>query len=324
MEIVNKYPFFFHKVILDPELVRGQSYLISSLQRFWKEAYNKFFVERAALEALHNKIQEWFTDDTNPIPEQTKNVQYLLKLGEIKNYLLFLDIAKERPILEAEVTQAIENEISKMKTAYEKSLFKLEFIRDEMSWFALQKTLTNFNNLFNDCARILNWAFGSDFTDPKVFKQAAEKLVTLESQVAELEKKLNVLQMVRDITLFFLLTMRSFMKIAMILLPLGLAAVFASMFFGAQMGMDQMQGIIKSNFWPLIKVVFSIALMLSLGLASLKTTVVFEKKRREMIDKAKEIREQKQKARVEKARQFRASLESDPVQRERHKATQSP
>lgn len=321
LEIVNKYPFFFHKVILDPELIRGQSLLVGSLQRFWKEAYNKFFVERAALEALHAKIQDWFTEETNPIPEQTKNVQYLLKLGEIKNYLLFLDIAKERPVLEAEVTQAIDNEISRMKTAYEKSLFKLEFIRDEMSWFALQKTLTHFNNLFNDCAKILNWAFGSDFTDPAVFRQAQEKLVVLNEQVAELEKKLNVLQMVRDITLFFLLTMRTFMKLAMFLLPLGLAAIFASLFFGGQMGLGQMQGIIKSNFWPLIKVVFSIALMLSLGLASLKTTVVFEKKRREMIEKAREMREQKQKARVEKARQFRASLENDPVQRERYKAT---
>lgn len=323
VEIVNKFPYFFHKVILDPELIRGKAYLLSLLQRFWKDASNKFFVERSALEALHAKILDWFTEETNPIPEQTRNVEHLLKLGEIKNYLLFLDIAKERPLIEAEITEAIDKEVSKLKSDYEKCLFKLEFIRDEMSWFALQKTLTNFNSLFNDCAKTLNWAFGSDFTNPKTFKIASEKLLVLKQQVKELEKKLNVLQMVRDITLFFLLTMRTFVKLAMFFIPLGLVFIFAGLFLGGQMGLGEMQSIVKTNFWALIKVVFSITIMVSLGLASLKTTVIFDRKRRQMIEKAKETREQRQHARVEKARKFRESLEKNSGQKMKAKASAS-
>ncbi len=212
-------------------------------------------------------------------------------------------------MLEAEIMEAINGEISRMKTSYERCLFKLEFIRDEMSWFALQKTLTNFNQTFNNCAKILNWAFGSDFTSPKIFKDARENLVTLESQVAQLEKKLKLLQLVRDITLFFLLTMRTFFRLTFIFLPIGIIGIFVSIFFGAEIGLAQMQGIIKSNFWTLLKVTISIVLMLSLGLASLKTTVIFERKRKEMIEKAKSAREKQQKERVEKVKKFRASID---------------
>ena len=60
LEVINKNPSFFHKVIFDPELIRGQLYLISSLQRVWKEAYNRYFVEKAALEDLDAVIKDWF------------------------------------------------------------------------------------------------------------------------------------------------------------------------------------------------------------------------------------------------------------------------
>ncbi len=319
-ESVSKNPYLFHKVILDPELIRGQNHLLSLLQRLWKEAYNKFFVERTALEALNSDIQEWFTKETNPIPEQSENVQHLLKLGEIKNYLLFLEIAKERPAIEAEITEAINNEITKLKNSYENALLKVEYIRDEMSWFALQKTFTNFNNLFNNCAKILNWAFGSNFTIPRVYKEAKAKLEILEKQVVELDKKLKVLRMVRDITLFFMLTMRTFLKLSMFFVPLGIICIFVAIFFGNQLGLGQLQNIIKTNFWSLAKVMFSITLMLSLGMASLKTTVIFEKRRRELIEKAKEFREKRQHARVEKARQFRAALENNSNLKDRKSA----
>ena len=89
LEVINKNPSFFHKVIFDPELIRGQLYLISSLQRVWKEAYNRYFVEKAALEDLDAVIKDWFKDDDNPIAKQAAKVRTLLKHGEIKNYLLF-------------------------------------------------------------------------------------------------------------------------------------------------------------------------------------------------------------------------------------------
>ena len=91
---------------------------------------------------------------------------------------------------------------------------------------------------------------------------------------------------------------------------LGIVGIFVSVFFGAEIGMGHMQGIIKTNFWALMKVVLSVTLMLSLGLASLKTTIIFERKRKEMIDKAKNIRQKKQQERVEKARKFRASIDA--------------
>lgn len=309
VEMINKDPSLFHKVVLDPELFRGQMHLLMSLQRMWKEAYNRFLIERAALEDLQLIINDWFKGENNPIAEQTHKVHSLLKHGEIKNYLLFLDVVQQRPQLEAEIMEAITGEITRMKTSYERCLFKLEFIRDEMSWFALQKTLTNFNQTFNSCAKILNWAFGSDFTNPKIFKEAQTNLESLETQVQELEKKLKALQMVRDITLFFLLTMRTFFKLAFLFLPIGIVGIFVSVFFGAELGLGQMHSIIKTNFWELFRVTVGVALMLSLGIASLKTTVIFERKRKELIEKAKESRQKKQKERVEKVRKFRASIE---------------
>ena len=80
------------------------------------------------------------------------------------------------------------------------------------------------------------------------------------------------------------------------------------------MGLLWLQRLVKVNFWELQKVLVSIISITALGVASLRTTLIFEKRRDKMLDEARSQREELQRIRLERARakreaQLRAARE---------------
>ena len=307
---IEENPEFFHKFIIDPELARGHTQILVHILPVWRNAHNLFTVDRIALEELLQTLTEWFEETDNPMIYYGAKIRKLLGFGDIKNYLLFLEFAEFKPKFETDLIRIINQEISALKQDYEKCLSQVEIIRDEMNWFYFQRALADFNSTFNECARILNWAFVSNFNDVAIYKEAREQLPELQEYVAKLKGKLNRLRMVRDVTLFFLLMLRTFFITASILVSLSVILVFVVLFYGVELGLPAWtQGIIKSNFWELMRIVLSITLMLSLGLASLKTTVLFDKKRNKLLQAAKDERIKSQQWRIDKAKKQRSDEE---------------
>ena len=88
----------------------------------------------------------------------------------------------------------------------------------------------------------------------------------------------------------------------------------AVLFYGDAMGLLWLQRLVKVNFWELQKVLVSIISITALGVASLRTTLIFEKRRDKMLDEARSQREELQRIRLERARakreaQLRAARE---------------
>ncbi len=311
VELVLKSPELFHKVLLDPELARGRRHMIGKLSPIWEHAYNRFMVDRTALQDLLQTLQEWFSETDNPMVYYGANIRKLLDAGTINNYVLFMEVAEFRPRFEDDLTRIIAQEITGLKHDYENCLNEVEFIRDEMNWFYFQKVLIDFNATFNDCARLLNWAFISNFNDVIIFKEAKDKLPELQELVVKLKKKLRKLRMVRDITLFALLMTKTFLRTSIILVVLVLTAIFTLLFFGDSLSVSWTQSFIKVNFWGLLKVTLSIALMFSFGISSLKTTILFDKRKNALLETAKEERVRAQQIRIMKAKKRRKEEEKE-------------
>ena len=302
-------PEIFHKVLVDPELARGHSQILLRIFPIWENAYNLFLIDRKGLEELLQTLTDWFDEDENPVLYYGSKIRTLLGIGPIKNFLLFMEFAEFKPRFETDLIRIINKGVAELKQGYEKCLNQVEFIRDEMNWFYFQRVLVDFNTTFNDCARLLNWAFVSNFNDVAIFKEALQKLPELQGFVDKLRGKLTRLRVVRDITLFALLMLKTFFKTATFLVGLSILGIFVLLFYGDSFNMSWFQDIIKANFWELLKVVLSITLMLSLGLASLKTTVLFESKRNKLLEAAKEERLRAQQGRLNKAKKQRRDEE---------------
>ena len=219
-----------------------------------------------------------------------------------------------RPTIEGEIESLIQREIEILQERFKKYLAALEVVRDEASWFPFQRALVEFNRDFNEGAGILNWAFTADFHTPEAFKKAQAYLQPLDELLERLEKRLKLLRMVRDSTLFVLILIRTFLWVEIVCLVLCFVGVMAVLFYGDAMGLLWLQRLVKVNFWELQKVLVSIISITALGVASLRTTLIFEKRRDKMLDEARSQREELQRIRLERARakreaQLRAARE---------------
>ena len=70
-----------------------------------------------------------------------------------------------------------------------------------------------------------------------------------------------------------------------------------------QFGLGWLKAILRENHWELQKVLVIILSVMSLGIAALRTTLVFEKRRDALVANAKAQREEMQRARLERIRE---------------------
>jgi hypothetical protein len=73
--------------------------------------------------------------------------------------------------------------------------------------------------------------------------------------------------------------------------------------YGDQIGLGWLKGIIRSHLWELQKVLVTIISIMALGMAVLRTTLVFERKRERLLEEARAHREQMQQKRLERIRE---------------------
>lgn len=302
VELVTEDPSFFNRLLFDPDLERGRRTVLKALHPLWVDARKRAATERAEVERLQKELDAWFPPDHEAARAYAERLAALLEKSSTKNYLSFQNVVRERPVIEAEIDALIQSEIEVLQTRFKKYLAALEVVRDEASWFPFQRALVEFNRDFNEGATILNWAFTADFHTPEAFKKAQAYLQPLEELLERLEKRLKLLRMVRDTTLFVLILIRTFLWLEIIGLILCFIALMVILFYGDNIGLMWLQRLLKANFWELQKVLVTIISITALGAASLRTTLIFEKRRDKMLDEARAQREEFQRIRLERAR----------------------
>ncbi len=302
---IRSDPALFNRLLVDPELERGHVALMTAIYPLWKDARKKCVAERTELERLGRELEKWFSPEHENAAKFREKLHVLRRESEIENYLACLNVCRTRPKVEEEMNAFIQQEIKRLQERFKAYLGVLEVIRDEASWFPFQRALVEFNRDFNACASILNQAFTSDFHSPEAFRRAQASQPLLDEKLTQLERRLRVLRMVRDATLFVLILLRSFVWIEAVSIVLCMLIMGVLLFFGDSLNLVWLQRIIKFNFWELQKVLLIIISIAALGVASLRSTLTFEKQRDKMLEEARAQREAMQRARLQKARMQR-------------------
>ncbi len=300
--LVTENPSLFNQILLDPDLERGRKPILAALYPLWQEGQKRSQAERAELERLQCVLEAWFTPEHPVAARFTAQIANLQAASLVRNYLSFFHVVTVRPTLEGEVDKLIQREIEFLQTRFKRYLALLEGIRDEASWFPFQRALVEFNRDFNEAAGILNWAFTADFHVPEAFRKAQEYIQPLNDLVLRLEKRLKTLRLARDATLFILVLSKTFLWIEIVSLVLSTVGILVLLLYGHAIGLEWAQRLVKANFWELQKVIVIILSLTSLGIAALRSTLVFEKKRDRMLQEARSQREEMQQERLERAR----------------------
>ena len=320
--LIAAQPEYFNRCLIDPELERGHLLVLSTLYPLWMEISAGANLESEHLKELNARIEAWHPPE-DPVGQRLGDaVRDLQRLAAIKNYAACLYVRERRPDLEKAFAESAQQEIEALQARYKRYLTVLQQIRDEASWFPFPALLMAFNKEFNDCANIINWAFGSNFKEPEVHKKALAITGDVEERLQQLKKRLKFLRMVRDTTLFALTMGKSFMWLEIIGLLLCILVVPGVVYFGHKVGLGRLQDMLAGQILEIEKVLVLIVTIVALGIAALRSTLVFERRRDKFIAEAKEQRERNQQARLEKIREQRraeaeakAKAEADEARR---------
>lgn len=317
-KLIRDVPNYFNRCLLDPEMGRGQLLILTSLHPLWEDAAQSAQAEKERIQHLAGLIAVWFPQDHPAHYRLSKDLTELQRVSEINSYVAFLQVVERRIQLEKDVNDNIHQEVEELHERFKRYLASLQIIRDEASWFPFPKILREFSREFNECASILNWAFASNFQDPAIFQRAHEATMQVDQMLRKLKKRLKVLRVVRDVTLYLLTLGNTFFWLEIIGLLLCFLGVPAIVLYGDQIKLGWLKTLLSSQQWEVQKVLLGVVTVLALGLAALRATIVFDGKREKLIKEARNQREQMQQQRLERVKRQR-ELESAALLQERRK-----
>lgn len=303
LQMVEQDPTIFNRFLIDPELERGHLLILTALYPLWADSKRQAEEEKSHVERLTAEVDDWFSPE-HPIAQKLR--QRLRELSDqlsVANYLAYLNVVRTRPLIEKDLTGQIQQEIEVLKSRFKNYLGILETIRDEAAWFPFPKVLVEFNRDFNECAGIINWAFSANFHEAEAFKRAQAYVPTIVDLLTKLEKRLKFLRVVRDSTLFVLILIRTFFWVEVAGIILCIIGVPTIAVFGNDFGLGWLKNIIHNNHWELQKVLLIILSVMALGIAALRTTLVFDKRRDKLVSDARAQREEMQRIRLERIKE---------------------
>jgi len=284
----------FNRILIDPEMERGALHMLSALYDPWFEAEQRLEDDRRRLGSLRNELAAWFPEGASFARETNERIGKLLQLAEIRNYVPRQAIIQGRQALEKEAQSQINQDTHTLKSRFSMYMSRLKHVRDEAVWFPFPGILAEFNKSYNRAAANLNWALTTQLVTPESFKQANLLAESEAERIQTLERRLRFLRLVRDFTLFILILGRTFLWMEISLLILILVVFPLGTYYGAKADIPWISSLAMSDAarWQFQKIMLFALSMAALVFASMRTLLVFEKKRSKLLEQA-QTKEQK-------------------------------
>lgn len=308
--LITKDPNFFNWLLLDPELERGYTNILQALSIYWRETGIRVQEEASALQNLAKELHNWFTEDNEFLIDILKQVNHLLSLVEMQNFVPYQTVIQGRDKLERDFQVKIVNEVKNYKQTFGKFLERLNRIRDEAAWFPFPKMLADFNRNYNNSAANLNWVAHNNMHVAEVFKRAQELAEREEVRLDKLEKRLRFLKIIRDGTLFSLIVFKKFMWMELVGLALILLVFPLIIYYGSEAGLTWVYDVFTEQQWAIQKGAIIVISILAITIASVWTVLRFESLREKVFIKAKSQADARAAVRTKQIEKYQKNLKA--------------
>ncbi|SHN61013.1 tetratricopeptide repeat protein [Desulfovibrio litoralis] len=302
IKLMDKDANYFNKTLLDPEMERGHIIMLTGLYTAWKNAETKMIEETKNMDRIKNELSGWFPENTPFALKIIDRIDSLKKLSEKHNYVPYQSVIQGRSAIERDMQLHINAEGRSFKTKFKNLMERLMIIRDETSWLPFSSSFMEFNKTYNQCAINLNWAIKANFQVADPFRKAQILITQEEERLTNLESRLKLLRIIRDVTLFLLTTGKTFLIMWLPLMFLIVAGIPLGIFYVGEnpsMMNNTLLKFLSDNRFEVQKSIIIISTMLCFSISALRTTFSFEKIKNRVFSTAKEEQIAKQKRRKE-------------------------
>jgi tetratricopeptide (TPR) repeat protein len=282
-ELIDSDPDYFSCVLLDPELEGGRSHLLGDLWELWDDARTKAGEVIGSVEHLPDLLSKWLPEDHSAYQSFHDRIEELNTYAGINNYASMARLLRGTIAIRADIQARVKRDIQELSARRKIILERLKAIQREASWFPLQSMLGSFSKLFNACGEKLSLISHLDLYVPDKFRQGHEAMREAEQNMAALEKKLLLLQGVRNGILFMLLSGKYLLIFEMVALVLA-GAVSAGFYFllpdQTIMGRD-----LRQDRWLILNISLILFSFLAFVGTAVKAASGFEAYKNEILDR---------------------------------------
>jgi len=288
-QLVDEDSNMFNRVLVDPEMERGHVQLLGALYGLWVQSRAAARESAEKLRQLRTEIDDWFGDSHEFGQTARRQIDELLLLAEVENFVAFRRLTSGRVQLEKTMRQKIDAETRTLTRQAEAIRERLVRIHEDIAWFPFPRALRDFNRDFNFCVTKLNWVRQQHFTVAANFRQSHEYFRQVEDTLTRLGRRLVTLRIVRDATLFLLLFSKSFMWLEIIGLGLALVGMPVSVFMAEKWGIEWLSQAVEGQRWNVQKGLVVVVSVAAFVFALLRTALVFEKRKARFFEERKEL-----------------------------------
>ncbi|MDR2162065.1 MAG: tetratricopeptide repeat protein [Desulfovibrio sp.] len=285
--LVDRSGHYFNRILLDPEIERGQVQVTAFLHGLWVEMLARAREEAVRLRRLRDDLSSWFVTEHPVAEKMAGQIHKLLQLESVNNYVAFQRMIAGRQQSEQELQAFVNQESRSMRSKFKEYAERLRAVHEESAWFPFPSALVDFNKTYNMIVHNLNWANSNNFRLPDAFRKAQSLMEQEEQRLKKLEGRLKFLRVIRDATLFLLTVAETFfwcelggILLIFVLLPLVLI-------YGDKIGLEWTASILAEERWGVQKALFFVVSILALSIASLRTILRFEAIRDKILSKAR-------------------------------------
>ena len=283
-DLVLRDPQLFNRLLLDTEIERGRVHVLSGLREPWRDAQAKAEDVNKRVEALLKELPQWFDEDHNFRDSGLDHLERMHALAGTENYVAYREVVRGMDGFFQQMQQQIDEEIKRIKDRVVLYAERLREVQYEAGWFPFPKLLRDFNRDFNFCVKRINWIMTQPLRMAANFRTARRNLPELEERLQSLSKRLVSLRIVRDSTLFALLLGKNFIWMEVVGLALALLTIPVLLFYSAKVTSNWLLDGILAQKWAFQKGLIFLVTVFSLGLASLRSVMTFESKKKELFE----------------------------------------
>ncbi|HDQ41619.1 MAG TPA: hypothetical protein ENN39_11400 [Desulfonatronum sp.] len=282
-ELLAEDPHIFNRLLLDPELHRGRPSLLAFLAGPWNAARQSAQKEREEMEKLTTTLNVWF-DSNDPFHQNTtERLTHIREKMLADNYVAFSKTIQLVRRLQKETEQKIKDAIANVKIAVSHNIEQLRLIQEKITGFPFPRIISRIIGDTNKCARLLQSIIKIDLNAGEKFKRAKKELQEAETILQRLQGRLRSIKILRDGLLFFLFLGKNFLWLAVIGLIASIVVVPILLHSLQKADIPWATEWISNQRWQVQRVVSTIMLIVSAFVATIWTSLRFEKQKQKYL-----------------------------------------
>lgn len=274
-ELIDQDPDYFSKILLDPELEPGRSLLLSLLWTMNHELQIQAQDILGSADHLPDLLAQWLPEEHPDYQNFLKRIENLQSYSQINNYVAMACLVRGTIHIRNDIQTRVKKDIQKLSTQRRKIEKRLREIHHQVSWFPFPSLLKGFTKAFKACKQTLGSLTDLDLYRPKKFRQAHQIMAQAQALLTKVEKKLTIIQGIRNAILYLFLFARYFFIYELLALVLSVA-VFLGLSY-LDWGATTITRHGEQNKFVIFHMLLIVLSFLAAAITAVQTTTRFEK-----------------------------------------------